>query len=103
MKEMDQVNEQNLESVAGGNGYGTAPVFMTVANLQSGYLALRNAPSYNYNNEVVHAGPVIGELVQVTGGSVMGTGMTGEPCKYIWVYYAKLGVSGYANANFLVY
>ena len=57
----------------------------------------------NYNNEVVHAGPVNGERVQVTGSSVMGTGMTGEPCKYIWVYYAKLGVSGYANANFLVY
>ena len=70
MKEMDQVNEQNLESVAGGNGYGTAPVFMTVANLQSGYLALRNATyekDYDGNSlsYTAFAFPILLKLLQV--------------------------------------
>ena len=64
---------------------------VTVRNLQSGYLAIRNAPEYKYENEI---GKLYnGMTVQITGGT-SGNG-------YIWVYSSDLGISGWVNQSFI--
>ena len=49
MSEIKKINEQELNEVSGGVG---ANGWATVTGLQSGYLALRTAPCYDYNNEI---------------------------------------------------
>ena len=61
--------------------------------VDSGYLALRTAPAYDYSNE-------IGELY--TGDTVTVTASGTANGKYWWVYSPKLGKSGYVNADYLV-
>ena len=52
-------------------------------------------------NEVIHNGPKNGQLVQITGNTVKGTGINGVPATYVWVYSPDFGVSGYVNAYFI--
>ena len=52
-------------------------------------------------NEVIHNGPKNGQLVQITGNTVKGTGINGVPATYVWVYSPDFGVSGYVNTYFL--
>ena len=102
MTDIRKMNEQEAANVAGGvEGYNYGNGWRTVKNLQGGYLALRTAPSFNYENEVIHNGPKNGQLVQITGGTVQGTGINGVPATYVWVYSPDFGVSGYANAYFI--
>ena len=63
----------------------------TVANLQSGYLAVRTAPEYKYENEIGRLSN--GMAVQITGG-YSGNG-------YVWVYAPALGISGWVNQSFI--
>ena len=94
MTDIKKMNGQELENVAGGvAGFNYGNGWRTVKNLQGGYLALRTAPSFNYENEVIHTGPKNGMLVQITGNGV--------PATYVWVYSPDFGVSGYANAYYL--
>ena len=58
--------------------------------VQSGYLALRNAPSYNRGNEIGQLNT--GDRVQIEGEA------SGS---YIYVYSPKYGTSGWVNAGFL--
>ena len=64
---------------------------LTVRNLQSGYLAVRTAPAFEYENEI---GKLYnGMAVQITGG-YSGNG-------YVWVYAPALGISGWVNQSFI--
>ncbi len=72
-----------------------------VANLQSGYLAVRTAPSAQYENEIQSTKLYNGDTVRVTGDRVEGTTFGGCKAFYVWVYVPKTGVSGYVNEAFL--
>ena len=52
MSEEKKLNEQELEGVNGGYGYYNNNGWVTVCKLQSGYLAMRTKPTYDYNNEI---------------------------------------------------
>ena len=99
MTDINKINVEELDNVAGGAGEGMAT--KTVTGLTGGYLAIRTAPKADYNNEINHIGLHNGDKVQVTGGTVMGTTFGGGKCAYTWVYAPKFGVSGYVNANYL--
>ena len=63
---------------------------LVVKNLESGHLAIRTAPAYDYSNEI---GKLYnGMSVQITGGYQNG---------YVWVYSPDLGISGYVNQSFI--
>ena len=95
MKELERKNDQELEQVAGGvDRYGWA----TVYGLKTGYLALRTAPGYDYNNEIRGSESYNGDRLQITGSYVAGfDGRT-----YVWVFNPRSGRSGWTNAAFLV-
>ena len=103
MTEIKKINGQELENVAGGEGYNYDynSGWRTVKNIQSGYLAIRTAPSFAYENEVIHKGPKNGQKVQITGSTVKGTGINGVPATYVWVYSPDFGVPGYVNAYYI--
>ncbi|MBP3876270.1 MAG: hypothetical protein J6E41_11305 [Lachnospiraceae bacterium] len=102
--EIKKMNDEELNEIAGGKNaladskhpeHHSAPAgTRTVTGLQSGWLALRNAPAYNANNEVGHL--YNGDVVTVTGG----TSYEGNT-PYVWVYSDKLKMSGWVNATFL--
>ena len=98
MTDINKINDQELENVAGGAGGGTMRV---VANLQDGYLAIRTAPAYRYENEIKSCKLYNGDVVEVTGGYVKGTGINNTPATYAYVYAPKGNVSGYVNAYYL--
>ena len=72
------------------NMNNNAGTWKTVS-VASGYLALRKAPTYDYNNEIgqLHNG----DTVQLAGGSTSGS--------YVQVYSPKFGCYGWVNAGFL--
>ena len=98
MTDMNKINMEELENVAGGASIGD---WATVCNLQDGYLAIRTAPAADYNNEINHTGLHNGDKVQITGGTVMGTTFGGAKASYTWVFSPKYGVSGYVNSAFI--
>ena len=98
MSEMNKINPEELEGVAGGAA--ATGVWKTVTGLTGGYLAIRTAPAADYNNEINHIGLHNGDKVQITGSRVQGSGF-GGPATYVWVYAPKFGVSGYVNAAFI--
>ena len=53
----DKINESNLENVTGGNIWDGRNTNVAVPCVQSGYLALRNAPYYNDANEIAQIWP----------------------------------------------
>ena len=72
------------------NSTTTAAGTVTVKNLQEGYLAIRTAPAFQFENEI---GKLYnGMKVQITGGYQNG---------YVWVYSPDLGISGYVNQSFI--
>ena len=99
MADMEKLNEENLEEAAGGkhhyHTYSTNE--RHVANLQSGYLAMRTEPNYDYNNEIRGCELYNGYTVYIEGDYVRGyDGRT-----YVWVYSPKHGRYGYVNASYL--
>ena len=84
------VNKNYLVSgSSSGSSSDTSGETYTV-KVNSGYLALRNAKAYDYNNE-------IGKLY--TGDTVTVTDKSDST--YWMVYSSKLGKSGYVNKNYL--
>ena len=81
------VNANYLYYSGGSASSGTS---MTV-KVDSGYLALRSAKAFDYNNEIGKL--YTGETVQVQDTS---------DATYWWVYAPSLGKSGYVNRNYLV-
>ena len=94
MLEIKKIDEQELNEVSGGVG---ANGWATVTGLQSGYLALRTAPCYDYNNEIRGSESYNGQQLQITGSYVQGT----DGRTYVWVYNPRSGMSGYVNASYL--
>ena len=99
MSELNKINEQELENVAGGAA--ATGTWKIVSNLPGGYLAIRTAPAAQYENEINHIGLKIGDQVQITGAYVQGTGFDGRAATYVWVYAPKFECSGYVNAYYL--
>ena len=94
--EIKKVNEAELEEVSGGHATGPG-YWATVCGLQSGYLAIRTAPTYDYSNEIRGSELYNGDQVQINGGYTQGyDGRT-----YAYVYSPKTGVCGYVNSAFL--
>ena len=57
MTDIRKITEQEAANTAGGvEGYNYGNGWRTVMNLQGGYLAIRTAPSFNYENEIIHNG-----------------------------------------------
>ena len=91
MAEFEKMNEQELESVAGGFSTGT---WVTVSGLQTGYLALRTAPNYDYANEIRGSESYNGQILQITGGDRAGP----DGRVYVWGFNPRSGMSGRAHA-----
>ena len=94
MADFEKLNEQELETVAGGFSAGT---WVTVRGLQTGYLALRTAPNYDYANEIRGSESYNGQILQITGGYSAGP----DGRIYVWVFNPRSGMSGWTNAQFL--
>ena len=94
MENMEKLNDQTLEDIAGGV---TQSGWATVAGLQTGYLALRTRPVYDYNNEIRGSESYNGDSLQITGGYCTGT----DGRSYVWVFNPRSGMSGWANSSFL--
>ena len=99
MAEMNEINPEELEGVAGGAE--ASSVYRTVTGLSGGYLAIRNVPVADYHNEVNHTGLLNGDKVLITGATVEGTTFGGGKATYTWVFAPKYGVSGYVNAAYI--
>ncbi len=95
MAEIEKLDNQQLEEIAGGAF--TPGGMVTVCGLQTGYLALRTTPCYDYNNEIHGSESYNGQTLQVTGGYTFGS----DGKTYVWVYNPRSGRSGYVNAAFL--
>ena len=95
MTDMNKINDQELENVAGGAGANGK--WVTVCRLQSGYLALRTAPCYDYNNEIRGSESYNGQTLQITGSYVPGN----DGKTYVWVFNPRSGKSGYVNAYYI--
>ena len=96
----DKFKDQKLEEVAGGGaGYYPNPDQRRVSGLQTGYLAMRTAPTYDERNEIRGAELYNGDVVYIRGAYTQGyDGRT-----YVTVFAPKNGVTGYVNASFLAW
>ncbi len=97
MAELEKINEKELEEVAGGGSYYSVNGWMTVCRLQTGYLAMRTQPGYDYANEIRGAELYNGDQVQTRGAAVQGS----DGRTYILVFSPKTGTTGYVNYSFL--
>ena len=108
--EFEKMNDEELEQAAGGRGGITGiteggSTHKKVKGLQTGYLALRNAPGYDYRNEIGQLQN--GDLVDITGPTVaVKNDFQGKTTNYTWVTVKKSktcssGKSGYVNASYL--
>ena len=96
MAELKKINDMAVENVAGGAGYN-ANGYRTVCGLQTGWLAMRTAPTYDYANEIRGAELYNGDQVILLGAPVAGyDGRT-----YVYVQSVKSGTQGYVNAGYL--
>ena len=96
MAELNKINEMEVENVTGGNGYN-ANGYRTVCGLQTGWLAMRTAPTYDYTNEIRGSELNNGDQVIVLGTPVAGS----DGRTYIYIQAVKNGTKGYVNAAFL--
>ena len=101
MADVEKLNVEELEGVAGGAAGTTNGAIRTVANLTGGYLAIRTAPEAKNENEINHTGLHNGDQVQIVGPYVQGTGFGGGPATYVKVFAPKYGITGYVNAYYL--
>ena len=97
MAELNKINEMEVENVTGGNGY-EANGYRTVSGVQTGYLAIRTAPTYDYANEIRGSELNNGDQVILMGVPVVGS----DGRTYVYVQAVKNGTQGYVNAKFLV-
>ena len=90
--EENKINVENLENIAGGNdGMYRGSWRDVCASVATGYLALRNNPSYDARNEIVAIQN--GEALRVFTGRRNGD--------YIWAYAREF--EGWVNENYVVY
>ena len=101
MADYEKINAEELNEVAGGDAGTAVGTIKTVCNLQAGYLAVRTAPAYKYENEIQSTKLYNGDQVRIAGPSVAGTGINNTKATYAYVYVPKTGVTGYVNAYYL--
>ncbi len=97
--ELKKIEESELKEITGGAegkvGLYEGP-WKTVCNLQTGWLAIRTAPYYDYSNEIGQL--YNGDSVQIIGNS---SGVSGDGQTYIWVWAPRINKSGWVNARFI--
>ena len=96
MAELNKINEMEVENVTGGAGYN-ADGYRTVCRLETGYLAMRTAPTYDYSNEIRGAELYNGDQVILLGTPVIGS----DGRTYVFVKAVKNNVQGYVNNAYL--
>ena len=99
-EEFKKLSPEEMEGVTGGAdgkvGLDPEGPWTEVANLETGWLAMRSDPIYDYKNEI---GKLYnGDDVQIIGN---GSGVGSDGRSYVWVYSPKLGKSGWVNDSFL--
>jgi hypothetical protein len=81
--------------------FGKVPPIQTVHGLQTGWLALRFGPRYDYHNEI---GQLYNrDVVQIMGNDAI-TEHDFEKAEYsanTWVYLKRLNKSGWVNSRFI--
>ena len=89
MEEMKNLTPEDLENVAGGND-GARPMqwHRVIANVKTGYLALRSYPSYDDSNIIARIENGVSFLVSYDRTS-------GE---YVWASYN--GMDGWVNKKY---
>ncbi len=92
MTDMNKINAQELEQVAGGNDGSTQASWqwVTVTGTKH-YLAIRNAAAYDSSNE-------IGKLYNGTKIQIRPDVRNGA---YVWAYASNLNLEGWVNANYV--
>ena len=98
MAEFEKLNDQELEDIAGGIVKMAVNEWKTIARLQTGVLAMRTQPNYDYSNEIKGAELYNGDKVQIKGAPVQGT----DGRTYVKVLSKKSGKTGYVNASFIM-
>ena len=90
---MEKMNmNENLEQVTGGNDGMERGTWKDVtASVSSGYLALRNYPSYDDANEIAQIQN--GEAFRAYSGKWSGS--------YVWAY--ARGMEGWVNADYIIW
>jgi len=96
MADLNKINDMEVENVSGGAGYNSGG-YRTVCRLETGYLAMRTAPTYDYSNEIRGAELYNGDQVMLLGAPVVGS----DGRTYIYVQSVKSGVQGYVNNYYL--
>ena len=97
MSELNKINEMEVENVTGGNGGYNSSGYRTVCRLETGWLAMRTAPTYDYSNEIRGSELYNGDQVILLGSPVIGS----DGRTYVFVQSVKTGTQGYVNAAFL--
>ena len=92
MTEINKINEQELEQVAGGND-GSSPgkwKWVTVTGTKH-YLAIRNAAAYDEKNEIgkIYNGTQIQIRPDVRNGA------------FVWAHASNIDKEGWVNANYV--
>lgn len=102
--EFEKLNNEELTEAAGGR-HGKHGLFegptRTVHGLQTGWLALRSEPCYDYNNEIGQL--YNGDKVQIIGNAaITDNDFDKAPVtSYTWVYSPRLNKSGWVNSRFI--
>jgi hypothetical protein len=94
MSEIEKQTDKELENVAGGFSQDG---WATVSGLQTGYLAMRTKPGYDYSNEIRGSESYNGDKLKIVGAPV--TGPDGKT--YVPVYNPRTGLYGWTNFSFL--
>ena len=95
----------NKDYLTGNSSSGPSYSYPRTVKVSDGYLALRNAPGYDYRNEIGQLQN--GDLVDITGPTVaVKNDFQGKTTNYTWVTVKKSktcssGKSGYVNASYL--
>ena len=100
---MKMSNEELMLAVGGRRGKKglcEGPI-RTVHGLQSGWLALRSEPRYDYRNEIGQL--YNGDEVQIIGNdAITYDDFDNAPTTaYIWVYSKRLNMSSWVNSRFI--
>ncbi len=90
MADMKKLNDQDLDNVAGGiGGPGEEGWKWVVANVKTGYLALRSSPSYDYRNEIA----------KIVNGTAFQIKPDETRREYVYAYFN--GLKGWVNSNYI--
>ncbi len=102
--EFEKLNSEELTEATGGRhgkkGLWEGPK-RKVHGLETGWLALRSEPCYDYRNEIGQL--YNGDEVQIIGNSaITDNDFDKAPVtSYTWVYSPRLNKSGWVNSRFI--